>query len=793
MKRLQMAGCVLVFLISIVTASRSFAAGLPGASPGVTSSELNPKVLIVSGDIKEPGILAGAANDDVLVVEQEYFASNRLAAYPGLMWSQTGKLTASAGATNDYFGYSVSISGDTAIVGACGVNSNQGAAYIFTRNGGLWTQEAKLTASDGAPGYLFGCSVAISGDTAIVGASANRTAYIFTRSGSAWTQTAKLTASDGAPVSNFGFSVSISVDTAIVGAYAATVGANAQQGSAYIFARSGSAWTQTAKLTASDGMAFDHFGICASVYGDTAIIGAKNARVGTNNSQGAAYMFVRSGSTWTQTAKLTAADGAAWDTFGESVAISGDTALVGASQAAVEANSQQGAAYMFSKGESWTTATQTKLTAADGAASDGFGLSVSISGDMAIVGAYNAMVGANPAQGKAYMFGRSGGLWTQTSKLTASDGAANDNFAYSVSISGDTAFLGAYNATIGANSHQGAAYIFMSPPANKLTASDGAANDNFGRSVSISKDTAIVGAYQANSSQGAAYIFTRSGDTWSQTEELTASDGTPGSNFGNSVAISGDTVIVGAYQRNAAYIFTRSGGIWTQTAKLTASDGGIYDGFGDSVSISGDTVMVGASGVNSNQGAAYIFVRNGGLWMETAKLTASDGAADDYFGYSVSISGDTGIAGAFRAAVGANSQQGAAYIFSKGATWETVTQTKLTASDGAANENFGISVSVSGDSAIVGAYNATVGSNSYQGTAYMFSKGATWATATQTKLTAADGEAGNYFGISVSISEDTAIVGAYSATVGANSQQGAAYMFSKGATWATATQTKLSR
>ena len=742
LKRLQLAGCVLVFLISIVAAGRSFAAGLPGASPGVTGSEL--------------------------------------------MWSQTAKLTASDGATDDIFGI-VSISGDTAIVGASGENSAQGAAYIFNRNGNIWTQTAKLTAADGASGHMFGSKVSISGDTAIVGAFANSAAYIFTRNGGVWTQTAKLTASDGAAGDVFGIGVSISVDTVIVGAYAATVGANSQQGAAYIFVRSGNAWTQTAKLTASDGAANAHFGYSTSICGDTAIVGARHAAIGTNSNQGAAYIFIRSADTWMQTAKLTASDGMANALFGFSVSISGDAALVGA----YGSNSNQGAAYIFTKGAAWTTATQAKLTASDGAALDNFGFSVSVSGDRAIVGANNATVGVNSAQGAAYMFERNAGIWTQTAKKSASDGTSGEAFGGSVSISEDTAIIGAIYAQIGASSSRGAAYVFRSPPDNKLTASDGAVNDRFGLSVSNSGDTAIVGAFQANSSQGAAYIFTRSGDIWIQTAELTASDGTPGSNFGNSVSISGEKVSVGAYQRNAAYVFTRSGGIWTQTAKITASDGGVYDGFGGSVSISGDTVMVGSYGSNSYQGAAYIFVRSGSLWGQTAKFTASDGAADDYFGYSVSISGDTAMAGAYRVTVGANSQQGAAYIFSKGATWASATQTKLTASDGAADDNFGISVSVSGDSAIVGAYNASVGSNYYQGTAYMFSKGASWTTATQTKFTAFDGKAGDYFGIGASISGDTAIVGAYNVTVGSNSQQGAAYMFSKGATWATATQTKL--
>jgi len=370
-------------------------------------------------------------------------------------------------------------------------------------------------------------------------------------------------------------------------------------------------------------------------------------------------------------------------------------------------------------------------------------------------------------------------------KLLASDGAADDYFGYSASISGDglTAIVGAY-ADDGVNnnlSYSGSAYIFKyangSWTETKLTADDGVAYDYFGRSVSISGDglTAIVGAYRDDSIKGSAYIFKYANGSWSQKEKLTADDGVTSDRFGYSVSISGDglTAIVGAYgddsSRGSAYIFKYANGSWTET-KLTADDGAADDYFGYSVSISGDglTAIVGAygdDGVNNNlgnSGSAYIFKYANGSWSQKEKLTADDGAASDYFGRSVSISGDglTAIMAAY-GDDGVNnnlSYSGSAYIFKyANGSW---TETKLTADDGVAYDYFGNSVSISGDglTAIVGAYR----DDSNKGSAYIF-KYANGSWSQKEKLTADDGVTPDRFGRSVSISSDglTAIVGAY--------------------------------
>jgi len=751
----------------------------------------------ISGDYA----IVGVPNNDAKGADS---GSGYIFKYDGTNWSQQAKLTASDGAAGDDFGYSVSISGDYAIVGAYwddDKGNGSGSAYIFKRDGTNWSEQQKLTASDGAGNDNFGYSVSISGDYAIVGAwgdddkgNGSGSGYIFKRDGTNWSEQQKLTASDGAASDLFGISVSTSGDYAIVGA----CGDNdlgSLSGSAYIFKYDGTIWSQQEKITASDGAAGDWFGYSVSMSGYYAIVGAwGDDDKGTDS--GSAYIYDGSGVFYSYI------NGTKWhDKNGnflkdpEEEALSGwriyaDINLNGqfdtgepntltdasgnytlkvppgtwvlaeeykpcweqtypggngtynitlAEDQIVEGYNFGNARLTEIHPSIWQDVQQDKLTASDGAASDLFGISVSTSGDYAIVGAHqDDDKGTN--SGSAYIFARDAlncSDWGQMVKLTASDGADNDYFGSSVSIGGNYAIVGSYSDDDKGNG-SGSAYIFKYDGTTwsqrqKLTAADGTASDCFAYSVSISGDYAIVGAYlddDKGTDSGSAYIFFKyDGTTWSQQQKLTASDGAASDNFGYSVSISGDYAIVGSYGDDdkgngsgSAYIFKRDGEAWVQQAKLTALDGAVGDFFGQSVSISGDYAIVGAyldDDKGNNSGSAYIFKRSGATWVQQAKLIALDGAAGDYFGYSVSISGDYAIVGVILDDdKGADS--GSAYIFKyDGTTWSL--QQKWTASDGAANDNFGISVSISGDSAIVGAhFDDDRGSNS--GSAYMFGK-----------------------------------------------------------------------
>ncbi len=462
-------------------------------------------------------------------------------------------------------------------------------------------------------------------------------------------------------------------------------------------------FAQQAYLKGSNTYAVDHFGYSVAVSGDTVVVGAiyeaSNA-TGVNGDQtnnlspgsGAAYVFVRNGSTWSQQAYLKASNTGVGDQFGRLVAVSGDTVVVGAILEASNATGvdgdqtnnsalESGAAYVFVRnGSTWSQ--QAYLKASNTGAGDLFGLAVAVSGDTVVVGAIyedSNATGVDGDQtnnsavdsGAAYVFVRNGSTWSQQAYLKASNTGVSDWFGFPVAVSGDTVVVGAHTE------------------ASNATGVDGDQTNN------------------ANPSSGAAYVFVRNGSAWSQQAYLKASS-IGGDTFGYSVAVSGDTVVVGARfedsnatgvngdQTNnsapssgAAYVFVRNGGTWSQQAYLKASNTDVLDYFGISVAVSGDTVVVGAyqedsnaTGVGGDQtnnsavdsGAAYVFVRNGGTWSQQAYLKPSNTGAGDWFGFSVGVSGNTVVVGAYfedSSATGVNGDQtnnaagdsGAAYVF----------------------------------------------------------------------------------------------------------------------------------
>ena len=389
------------------------------------------------------------------------------------------------------------------------------------------------------------------------------------------------------------------------------------------------------------------------------------------------------------------------DKFGYSVAVDGDIAVVGAYRDG-ENGDESGAAYVFSRSGGVVWDQGVKLTASDGDSYDNFGISVAVDGETIVIGASgydgkDADGNTLTNSGAAYVFTRDQGTgeWTQKAKLTPSDGEALDFFGHSVAVSGNTVLVGAYLDDDNDLEDSGSAYLFTKPnngggwadwdptvdtETAKLTASDAADDDNFGTSVALDDDTAVIGAPGDDDNgidSGSVYVFVKPADGWATTSthtaKLTAADGAAQDNFGHSVAVDIDTreaggveveiatVVVGAYQHDpidsdsdpnspsylldagAAYVFTGGSDVWSQPVKLTASDGAAGDYFGNSVVVDDDTAMIGAykdDDKGEDSGSAYVFTRDSetDTWSQTNKLTHENGEAGDWFGYSVAVS-----------------------------------------------------------------------------------------------------------------------------------------------------------
>jgi hypothetical protein len=446
---------------------------------------------------------------------------------------QEAYLKASNTGAGDYFGSAVAISGNTAVIGAVWQAARSGAAYVFVYDGNNWMQQAYLKGSNTETGDIFGQSVSISGDTIVVGAEGEDSsarsvngnpsdnsatdsgaAYVFVRNGTSWSQQAYLKASNADPFDHFGTSVAISGDAIVVGATGENsnaTGVNGNQadnsayhaGAAYIFVRNGTNWSQQAYLKPSNTGAIDRFGSAAAISDDTVVIGAPDEdsnATGVNGNQsdnstedaGAAYVFVRSGTNWSQQAYLKASNTGFYDEFGNAVAVSGDTIVIGAPEensSATGVNGNQndesaidsGAAYIFARnGTNWSQ--QAYLKASNTQQYDGFGSTVAVEGNTVIVSAYgegSSATGVNGDQsdnsaggsGAVYLFARSGTNWTQQAYLKASNTGRSDFFGSSVALSGGTAVIGAWSedsSATGVNGNQddnsvmdsGAAYIF---------------------------------------------------------------------------------------------------------------------------------------------------------------------------------------------------------------------------------------------------------------------------------------------------------------------------------------------
>ena len=418
-----------------------------------------------------------------------------VAAEPQLEYSQQ-KVYGFGGAALDRFGGAVAVWGDTALVGAPfddDEGANSGSVHVYTRTAGRWYFRTKLTAADGAASAYFGCAVALSGDTALIGAEGDAagrgSAYIFTGSGTSWTEQAKLVPSAGEASDEFGHAVALDGGTALVGSWDED-----EKGAAYIFTGSGSSWTQRKRLVAADAEDNDYFGCSVALDAGTAIVGA----AGCDGGRGAAYVFTGSGESWSLRKRIVAADGAGGDWFGWTVALDSGTALIGAPHD----DSYAGSAYIYT-GSASTWTFRKKLLPSATSISDEFGSAVSLSGGTALVGAPHDDPVAFDS-GAAYVFTGSGSTWTERVKLLAPDGVAEDWFGRAVALSGGTALVAAPgDDDLGTSSGSGYFHTFNA----QLTA-------GVTRIAGINRYLTAVAASRRGFPAGAPAVIVATGENW---------------------------------------------------------------------------------------------------------------------------------------------------------------------------------------------------------------------------------------------------------------------------------------
>ena len=727
------------------------------SNPGTTSSEFG---YALSMNWDGDRLAVGSPGDNKVYVYDKDTSTGSWSYYSNVI---TGSTTSGV-----EFGSSVSIaqeSGDTICIGAPGSVTGGTSVFVYEYDSinYVWSQTfsntsvdvdvlvpydatQNITMNNNLSRYGHSVSMSLNGEHFAVGAPGSQeitdidqttaqTQGTITTTTTTTTPTSFSSPQSGRDIvesqswySWFGFSISISGDgnRIVSGAPYSTSAGNigGQKGLVEVYDWNGSAWS--IKGSTIFGTTNDQYGFSVALSRDGTMWIA-GGRYITDPSRsgyrtGGARVYEWNGFTndWVQVGQTLYGENID-DRFGENVAISADgTRIAIGAPYNSSSGTRAGHVQIYKPVNSnWTQ--RAKLTANDALVFDLFGGGVSIDGYTMVIGARLDDDDGNNS-GSAYVFTRGSTFnWTQIAKLTASDGAADDYFGRSVSIDGDTIVIGSpYEDVYGSNS--GAAYVYTRNTAGsltsgwtqraKLTASDGAAGDYFGHSVSIDGDTIVIGAWydtDQGSHSGSAYVFTRNTDGsfgWTQRAKLTASDAAANDNFGECVSVDGDTIVIGARwndgQNGSAYVFTRNtaGSLtsgWTQRAKLTASNGAAGDHFGISVTIDGDTIAIGAWGRTSYQGSAYIFTRNtaGSLtsgWTQRAQLTASDGAASDMFGGNLSIDGDTVVVGA-HGDDDNGSMSGSAYVFTRdtpGSLTSGWTQLiKLTASDGAADDQFG--------------------------------------------------------------------------------------------------------
>ncbi len=740
------------------------------------------------------------------------------------------------GTNSMQFGRSLAVSGTTLVIGAaeavaCNPAASSctgvGAAYVYERQSGAWVFRQKLTAGDFALGLSlnrgFGQSVAIDGDTLLVGAARALDAvaapsnaiggvYVFIRSGGTWTQAQKLL--PPTPVvgtDEFGASVALAGDTAVIGNPGRTVAAASRAGAVHVFTRSGGAFTQAALLTASDGAAGNRLGDSVAYSGNTILAGAPLGDAPTPADSGAAYVFTGSGATWSEQAKLLATDPLATARFGHSVDLDGDSAAIGAPGW----TSNQGRAYVFVRaGTAWSQ--QQRLDAGNSSANQ-MGASVAIRGDQVAVGASETTEPLS-TQGALRLFARSGTTWTLEQSILGPISLARLGIGVRLFDDGGTPAL---LASTGNDLISGSTGIEVVrtyrrsgiPPtpfvlSGDLTRPRTTQQAAFGAVVAAEGDLAVVGMPFARNASGnragAAYVYARSGAQWALRGAVTGSTApSVAGDFGSAVAISGSTIAVGAPREDlpgagsgCAYVYTVGASSVDLQQRIcidnvTASN----QAFGRSLSLDGDTLAVGAPftsnpGLSNNFGRVFVYTRSGSTWTKQQEIVdAAPPATSDDFGNQVILRGDAVVIGSRRQVTSAHVSY-VAIATRSGSTWSIVQRileppgTSLPAAAG----EFGLALAWSGSTLAIGAgRHGSENGSTGNGRVYLYD-GAPGSFALATTLLQADGTITSFssrFGAALALNGDRLLVAAPDTSFpGGTSFQGAAYAYERsGGRW----------
>lgn len=713
-------------------------------------------------------------------------------------WSQIAKLHPVDPEPFDHFGFGVAIDSDTLVVGANLEDEGgyqSGAAYVFRESGGAWHQVAKLIADDAYSGDYFGVSVSIDGDTILVGAiwddegaTNSGSCYVFRETEGHWSQIAKLTAHDPQHHDQFGFSVALDNGTALIGS-ARNLESSTPGGISYVFQETNSGWIELSTLGTSDGATDNDFGRWVALSGTRAVVGASTADLPGSGS-GAAYVYELRFST--DDCNLNGRPDEC-DADCNQNGIPDDCDLdLGTSPDCNgnlipdECDISAGTS-LDCNGNDVPDECDIASGASDDCDSNG------VPDDCQLDCNANHTPDVCDLANATSVDCNRNGIPDECDLATEASPDCNansipDECDVELETSSDCDHNGVpdeCDEDCNGNGIPDACDVVPTHLA-RLFASDGAQGDRFGNAVDLCNDTLIVGSEFADNggiSRGAAYLFRNGESGWAHIATLTASDAEDHDEFGNDVAIDGDTVIVGAmrerdggYESGAAYVFREIAGSWQQIAKLVANDAAPYDQFGFSVDISGTTAVVGmfeAPNGEAHGGGAYIFQEMDGTWQQVAKLTDEEAASDDYFGYSVAVDGSRIMIGSIVKGPPDN-RKGAVFAY-RNANGVWLPDGVISREDGAMYDEFGCDVRIDGDRAVIGAFQTDIEGVINAGAAYEYRRAPDGWLLSRT-FVADPPVSGGYFGYRVALSGRTAAFGSNRSSNMPNSP-GAAYIF----------------